>query len=207
MIYVDNIISKSLLAGITISIGGFIFLSCANPILGSLLFSVGLISCVIFNLNLFTGKSGFVSDKSDFRRLLLVLILNLFAACIFGVIASLLDQNIQVTANQLVSIRLNTSLSVFIIKSLITGFLMTLAIESEKNNSTHLILILSVLAFISAGCYHCIADMFYYSASSLAINNFASVLFRMLITITFNFIGCCLYTLFINKSFVNKPIK
>lgn len=207
MIYVDNIISKSLLAGTAIGISGFIFLSCANPILGGLLFSIGLISCIIFNLNLFTGKSGFISDRHDFRRLLLVLILNLFAACLFGIITSLLDQSVQVAADQLVLVRLNTSLSVFIIKSLITGFLMTLAIESEKNSHSHLVLILSILAFISAGCYHCIADMFYYSASSLAKNNFVPVLFRMLITITFNFIGCCLHTLFINKSFVNRSVE
>ena len=207
MIYADNIVSKSLFAGLSISIAGYIYLSTSNTILGAILFSIGLLSCVITDSPLFTGKSGFISDRYDFRRLLLVLILNLFAACLFGFISSLLDQNVQTAADQLVSIRLNTDLFSFTIKSLITGFLMTLAIESEKNNSNHLVLILAVLAFISAGCYHCIADMFYYSASSLVTNNFAPILFRLLITIMFNFIGCCLYTLFINKSFINKSIK
>ena len=79
MIYPDNIISKSLLAGVSIAIAGFIFASCANPVIGAILFSVGLLSVCIFELNLFTGKSGFLSDGQDFRRLLLVLILLLKA--------------------------------------------------------------------------------------------------------------------------------
>lgn len=54
MIYPDNIISKSLLAGVSIAIAGFIFVSCANPVIGAILFSLGLLGCVMFDLNLFT---------------------------------------------------------------------------------------------------------------------------------------------------------
>lgn len=204
MILVDNIVSKSLLAGLSIGVGCFIFLSCNNPILGALLFSVGLSAVVVFNLNLFTGRSGFISDANDARRLILVLLLNLISAFLFGLLSSLLCTDLQISADELVSNRLTTNLPSFVIKSVVTGFLMTLAVESEKNSSNHLIMFLSVMSFILAGCYHCIADSFYYGASSLLFDNIGSISIRLIITILFNFIGCCLYTIFVNKSLVNR---
>lgn len=202
MIYPDNIISKSLLAGVSIAIAGFIFVSCANPVIGAILFSLGLWCCVVFDLNLFTGKSGFLSDSQDFRRLLLVLILNIFAATAIGIIVKFTDSSIISTVDQLVNSRLNTDLSIIIIRSIITGFLMTLAIESETKTNNHIVLIFAVTAFILSGCYHCIADAFYYSVSSLTITNIGSVLARLTLTILFNFIGCIVYNLFINKSII-----
>lgn len=203
MIYPDNIISKSLLAGVSIAIAGFIFVSCANPAIGAILFSLGLLGCVTYNLNLFTGRSGFLSDGQDFRRLLLVLILNIFAAMIVGVTIRFADSSIISAVDQLVNNRLNTDLSIIIIRSIITGFLMTLAIESETKTNNHIVLIFAVTAFILSGCYHCIADAFYYSVSSLTIANIGSVLARLSLTILFNFIGCVVYNLFVNKSIIH----
>lgn len=203
MIHPDNIISKSLLAGVSIAIAGFIFVSCANPVIGAILFSVGLLSCVITDSPLFTGRSGFLSDGQDFRRLLLVLILNIFAAIIVGVIVRFADSSVIPTVDQLVNNRLNTDLSIIIIRSIITGFLMTLAIESETKTNNHIVLIFAVTAFILSGCYHCIADAFYYSVSSIAAANIGSVLVRLLLTILFNFIGCVMYNLFISKSIIH----
>ena len=45
---------KSILAGIMISIGCMVFLSCENKYIGSFLFSIGLITVVVFDLNLYT---------------------------------------------------------------------------------------------------------------------------------------------------------
>lgn len=203
MINVDKCVSKSLFAGLSISIAGYIYLSTSNAILGAMLFSVGLLSCVITDSPLFTGKSGFLSDGQDFRRLLLVLILNIFAAMIVGVTIRLADSSIISAVDQLVNNRLNTDLSIIIIRSIITGFLMTLAIESETKTNNHIVLIFAVTAFILSGCYHCIADAFYYSVSSLTIANIGSVLARLSLTILFNFIGCVVYNLFVNKSIIH----
>lgn len=202
MIYTDNIVSKSLLAGIAISISGTIFLSCSSTIIGAVLFSVGLLSCVAFNFNLYTGKSGFLSDSRDARRLILVLLLNIFAVFLCGIIFRTLDSSIISHADTIVSSRLHTDLTAFTVRSLITGFLMTLAIESERSRGNHIVLILSVTAFILSGCFHCIADAFYYSASSVAYNNVGPTLIRLLLTIVFNFIGCVMYNLFVDKSII-----
>lgn len=201
----NHVVSRSLFAGIAIGIGGYLFLSCSNAILGSILFSAGLLSVCIFKCNLFTGKSGFISDTQDFRRLILVLLLNVFAAFMFGLISKLLNPSIANAADGVLIARLNTDYLLYIIKSIITGFLMTLAIESEsKPNANHLVLILCVVGFISAGCLHCIADSFYYGASTMLYDNPIDLVLRLLVVILFNFVGCNLYNLVVNRSVIHK---
>ena len=201
----NHVVSKSLFAGVSIGVGGYLFLSCSNTILGTVLFSVGLLSCVITGSPLFTGKSGFISDTQDFRRLILVLLLNVFAVYSFGLIAKILNPSIVNAANDILISRLNTDYLSYIIKSIITGFLMTLAIESEsKPNANHLVLILCIVGFISSGCFHCIADSFYYGASTMLYENPSSLILRLFVVIIFNFVGCNLYNLFVDVSFIHK---
>ena len=170
-----------------------------------ILFSVGLLSCVITGSPLFTGKSGFISDTQDFRRLILVLLLNVFAVYSFGLIAKILNPSIVNAANDILISRLDTDYLSYIIKSIITGFLMTLAIESEsKPNANHLVLILCIVGFISTGCFHCIADSFYYGASTMLYENPSSLILRLFVVIIFNFVGCNLYNLFVNRSLIHK---
>ena len=200
----NHVVSRSLFAGVAIGVGGYLFLSCATPILGTVLFSVGLLSCVLFRCNLFTGKAGFISDTQDVRRLILVLLLNVFAAFMFGLMSRLLNSSLESAANSILAARLNTGYLPYIIKSIITGFLMTLAIESEsKSNANHIILILCVVGFISAGCLHCIADSFYYGASTMLYDNPGTFILKLLIVILFNFVGCNMYNLLINKSIIH----
>lgn len=205
MIQIDGIIGRSFLAGVTIGIGGFINLSCDNHVVGALLFSICLLSICLLNLNLFTGKSGFIHDLSDFRRLVLVLIVNLLGAITFGIIIKFTDTSIVDSANKIVQTRLAADYSQLIIRSVITGFLMTLAVESEKKqDSNHIILVLSIMGFILSGCYHCIAETFYYSVSSLSFTDLFSVIARLSVVIVFNFIGCNLYNLIVTKKLFNR---
>lgn len=200
----NHVISKSLFAGMSIGIAGYIYLS-TNAILGAILFSVGLLSCVVTCSPLFTGKSGFISDTQDFRRLILVLLLNVYAAFTLGLIARLLNPQIVNAANDILISRLNTDYLPYIIKSIVTGFLMTLVIESEsKPNTNHLVLILCIVGFISAGCFHCIADSFYYGASTVLYKDPSSLIIRLFVVIIFNFVGCNLYNIFVNRSFIHK---
>ena len=58
---------KSVLAGVMISIGGFVFLSCDNKYVGALAFCVGLISIVLLGMNLYTGRIGY-TVTSDLKK-------------------------------------------------------------------------------------------------------------------------------------------
>ena len=46
----------AILAGVSIAIGGTVFLSVENKMIGALLFTVGLFTVCTFGFNLFTGK-------------------------------------------------------------------------------------------------------------------------------------------------------
>ena len=50
----------AVLAGIAIGIGGIVYLTMENKIVGALLFTVGLYTICVHGLNLFTGKAGYL---------------------------------------------------------------------------------------------------------------------------------------------------
>jgi formate/nitrite transporter FocA (FNT family) len=54
---------KSVLAGIAIALGGWIYLSTSNSIVGAFLFACGLLAVRIYGLNLFTGKIQYMITK------------------------------------------------------------------------------------------------------------------------------------------------
>ena len=56
---------KSINAGVCVSIGCKIYLSCENKYIGALLFSIGLIAILILDFNLFTGKVCYLSSYKD----------------------------------------------------------------------------------------------------------------------------------------------
>ena len=76
-------IKNSFLAGILISIGGTIYLSCQNKIVGAFLFSVALFCICVEGFSLYTGKVCYffkTKEKlSSVTNLLVCLIGNLCA--------------------------------------------------------------------------------------------------------------------------------
>ena len=55
---------QAVLAGAAISIGGTVFLSLDNKVLGSLFFCVGLFMVCTLGLNLYTGKVCYLPGKN-----------------------------------------------------------------------------------------------------------------------------------------------
>ena len=55
----------AVLAGISISIGGVVYLSLDNKIAGALLFTAGLYAIVLNGLFLYTGKIGYLVTEKD----------------------------------------------------------------------------------------------------------------------------------------------
>ena len=59
-----SLIFKAVLSGIMISVGGAVYLLCENKIMGSFLFSFGLFTIVQRGFALYTGKVGYIPEKS-----------------------------------------------------------------------------------------------------------------------------------------------
>ena len=155
-------------AGLAISIGGTVYLSVDNKIIGSLLFTVGLYAIVLNGLFLYTGKVGYLVDQSDkieYLGLLAITWLGNLAGTWIGAVAVLNTriQGIRENAVGICETKLaDGPLSIFLL-AIFCGILMYIAVDGFKEKENPLILFICVSVFILSGFEHCIANMFYFS--------------------------------------------
>ena len=155
-------------AGLAISIGGTVYLSVDNKIIGSLLFAVGLYAIVLNGLFLYTGKVGYLVDQSDkieYLGLLAITWLGNLAGTWIGAVAVLNTriQGIRENAVGICETKLaDGPLSIFLL-AIFCGILMYIAVDGFREKKNPLILFICVSVFILSGFEHCIANMFYFS--------------------------------------------
>lgn len=197
---------KSVLAGIMIGIGGTIYLSIDNKIVGASLFGIGLFMIVIYGFNLYTGKIGYLVDNFNFKyikMLVITLIGNFIGTFFVGYILKFtrIYSLIHDKAKLLVNVKLDDSLISILILAFFCGILMYLAVNTYKENkdiSKYLGVFLGVIVFILCGFEHCIANMYYFSVANIWNLN---TLLYLLIMILGNSLGGMLVPL------CNKVIK
>ncbi len=151
-----ELVKKSIGASFLISLGNFALLKLGNPI-GPVIFALGLLGVCYMGQNLFTGKCGFIfEDKIKYKDILIILIVNLIAGYLFGLMYSLIDTDV---VNNAVN-KVNTwdiSLA-FFIKSLLCGAIMYIAVLMYRKG-TNLGIIYGIPLFIFCGFQHCIANI------------------------------------------------
>ena len=151
-----TIANKSIGASILISLGVYALLKLGNPI-GPVIFALGLLGVCYMSLNLFTGKCGFIiEDKIKIIDLLIILIVNLIAGYLIGLMYSTMDQEILKNAVDKVN-TWNFSLT-FFLKSVMCGVIMYICVYMYKKG-TALGIIFGVPLFIFCGFQHCIANV------------------------------------------------
>lgn len=200
--YIDYLI-RGIFAGFLIGIGGTAYLAVSNNVVGSLLFSIGLLMICIYKMNLFTGKIGYiVIEKICYIwELILTLIGNFIGTYVIG----FLIRNTRFVAYQekalsLSEVKLNDDLLSIFILAIFCGMLMYIAVNNYKKIDDclgkYLSIILCVMVFILCGFEHCIANMYYFSVANVwSIDAFLS----LLIMILGNSFGAILIALFDNK--------
>ena len=155
-------VSKSTLAGLLISLGATAFLTTDNKTVGALLFSIGLTAVILLEANLYTGKIGYVNSKAKLISAALILIQNLLVALVCGLIFYSTKNNI---CENLWLNKLTKSWHEFLFDSIGCGICIYLSVELYKKTGSIFVIVLGVLVFILSGFEHCIADIFYLSAS------------------------------------------
>ena len=215
---------KGVLAGIAISFGGFLCIRtnaiASNTILGSFLFSFGLILICNFNFNLYTGKVCYLfdnKDKSLIKRILDLLIMlggNLIGTLFFANVLRLVMANnainnkLMETLITSVNSKINYEWYQMIGLSFFCGMLVYIAVEGfkkiENNFGKYVVLMLAIGGFIVSGFEHSIANMFYYFLSG----NYSVIAFvSLLLCVIGNSIGG-LFIPLINKIInYNKKIE
>lgn len=170
-----KILFKSFLAGIMIAIGGTVFLSIENKVIGASLFSIGLFGVLIYNLNLYTGKIGYLITNFNLKyikELIITLIGNFIGACSVGFILryTRIYDNIYEKAFNLANTKLNDNILSIFILSIFCGLLMYFAVNGFKKQTDfgkYLVVYLGVAVFILCGFEHCIANMYYFSVADI----------------------------------------
>ena len=157
-----QLVSKSTLAGLLISLGATAFLTADNKIVGALLFSIGLTAVILLEANLYTGKIGYVNSKAKLISAALILIQNLLVALVCGLIFYSTKNNV---CENLWLNKLTKSWHEFLFDSIGCGICIYLSVELYKKTGSIFVIVLGVLVFILSGFEHCIADIFYLSAS------------------------------------------
>lgn len=163
-----RIFLKAAAAGITIGIGGAVYLTLENKVIGAVLFGVGLYTIVLNGLFLYTGKVGDLISAKDKKAYILQLIftwLGNFAgtALAAAAISATRIRNLRRTAEVICKTKLADTPHSILILAVFCGILMYVAVDGFREKGNPLILFFCVTVFILCGFEHCIANMFYFS--------------------------------------------
>ena len=182
-------LKKSIIGGFLIGFGRTVYLNMDNKIVAAFLFGLGLFTIINFELNLYTGKIGYLS-KENWREILLTLIGNFIGTNLFAflVLQTRLAGKLKEVVAPAVELKLSDNLLSTFILAIFCGILMSIAVGTFKklpNILGTLAVFLCVAVFILAGFEHCVANMFFFALSSSP----ADYLLTLLVAIAGNSLG------------------
>ena len=163
-------VTSGVAAGMLVSIGGAVFLSCENRYVGAALFSVALLCICLKGYSLFTGRVGYLPEQHDretVSALLLGLLGNLIGTVICGALARYALPAVGAAAETACAARLGQAPLQTLVRGLFCGVLMYLAVSTYREKDTLLGILFCIPVFILCGFEHSIADMFYFAASGI----------------------------------------
>lgn len=163
-----RIFLKAAAAGIMIGIGGAVYLTLENKVIGAVLFGVGLYTIVLNGLFLYTGKVGDLISAKDKKAYILQLIFTWIGnlagtALAAAAISATRIGNLGRTAEVICKTKLADTPHSILILAVFCGILMYVAVDGFREKGNPLILFFCVTVFILCGFEHCIANMFYFS--------------------------------------------
>ena len=196
---------SAIFAGIYIGTAGFGFLASGiqsetyGSLVGSVLFSLGLMAVVGYKLKLYTGTAGFI-NKNEIGQLFLILLGNIIGCLCLGLHSRVSPMDIQAAAQKVLELRLNTGALRCGLLGIPCGLLMTTAVTFARKGNM-LPLLFAVPLFIVCGFTHCVADAFYYCAVPVAFlkAHALQVLGVYVCIVLGNLIGCNLYRIVLAK--------
>lgn len=186
---------KSILGGLSISLGCFCYLTTLNKtnnvFLAAITFYLGLLLIILFNTNLFTGKiysNSHMSIKNYIHSLSIIWIGNLIG----GVITSIcLYQIIKPDVTELISKKLSLNPLQMIISGIACNILVCASIAAYKKEKNYLLSGFLIICFVLMSTEHIVANFTYYAigvCSGVPININNLLLSLLFVTIG-NIIG------------------
>lgn len=160
----------AILAGLCIGLGGTVFLSVDNKVVGAALFGIGLLTILAFGFNLFTGKVGYALDNkpSYIGTLAIIWLGNLIGT---GLVALMIRftrvyETLAAKVQPIVDAKLADDPVSILFLAIGCGMCMFIAVDQYKKQESMvkaLFVIFPVMVFILCSFEHCIANMFYFA--------------------------------------------
>ncbi|MBH1941830.1 formate/nitrite transporter family protein [Mobilitalea sibirica] len=172
---------RATMAGVAVSIGGAVYLSVENQIIGAFLFTIGLFTIYTFGFDLYTGKVCYIPNK---KLSYLNTVFTVFLGNALGTIGTgyLFRQTKLIKLSKHSAEIVNNKLSDGLFSAFIMGFfcgiLMCVAVMGyltiKDSLGKYLAMFLPIMVFVLIGFEHSIANMFYYSIADMwTIKSFA----------------------------------
>ena len=173
---------SSIAAGITIGMGGSVYLACENKYVGAILFSVALLSICYMGTYLYTGKIGFLAEKfslSTVSHLAVGLLGNDIGATLVGKVVRFSSPKLAGVAQELSAKKLEIDFLKVVGLGALCGILMYLAVKTFVAKGTPLGVMYCIPVFILCGFEHSIADIFYMACGGRSIFELPVFLFTV----------------------------
>lgn len=170
------ILTKAVISGLLIGIGGIVNLSCENGYIGGFLFSFGLFCIIRYGFALYTGKVGYipVREAGFLREVGLTLLGNAAGTGLAALLIRLtrVGADLHEKAAACMAVKTGDSLVSRLVLGFFCGMLMYLAVDNGKRSTgEHFDAALvfgtavPVMVFIFCKFNHSIADCFYFFAA------------------------------------------
>lgn len=157
---------KSYLAGIMIGISAYGYIIIDNKFIGSFLFSFGLLTILISQYKLYTGKIySLIPTSSDIIDKLSILFGNTIGVFSVGLIYYINNRPNLEKLNSIVINKISQPITSFLLMGVICGVLMYLAVSQYNKINSTILVIMPIMLFILIGAEHCIANLFYFICS------------------------------------------
>lgn len=191
-------------SGIMVGIGGAVYMSCENKVVGAVLFSVALLSICYLGMYLYTGKIGYLAESFTGRTvsaLLAGLFGNFVGATCLGVLCAYARPQIVEKAQTACSAKLDCGVIKAIILGALCGILMFIAVKIFRDCKSISGIIFCIPVFILSGFEHSIADMFYFALAGMFSLSYVAFIISVVIG---NTLGAVCFCILLNAA---KPDK
>lgn len=151
---------RSILAGISISIGAMIFLALKEVSLpfSAIFFTIGLLIILWYKFDLYTGKIGYLEKPKEIKTMLWILFGNVIGCCLMFTVSG---GPLGATAAAVMATKYEIALYEVCVRAFVCGILIYVAVDQFKNHDNKFAPLIAIPAFILAGAEHCIADACY----------------------------------------------
>ncbi len=159
-------------AGLLISVGGIVYLSCENRTVGALLFSVALLTICMRGYLLFTGRVCYLLDdhsRGALASLFIGLAGNLAGTAVCGAAVRYALPSVAASAAALCEGKLAAqSVGQTLIRAAFCGVMVYLSVCIYRDQRSPLGILFCIPTFVLSGFEHSIADLFYAAAGCVS---------------------------------------